>query len=358
MKKPYFVIPETMKKFLNIWILLGLIIIVCIEDSSAQPAINVFSDEFTGSIMNSQKWHIPTWVSPADGTYLGRTQFRCTQNATLPAVAAGETAINLETYNPTGFSFYGTDLITNRAFSPGNGLIFTIRAKIKTPVTRGMVGGIFLYDLTCACGAIHDEIDFELLTNNVNKVHTNIYSDEPFGTGHPDSASVANPVTEYHTYVIKWLPTEVTWSVDGGIIRTSNISPTGPMHFHLNMWAPGVEWNAAYSVALQPTNLSTSNQLYSMIVDYVRVDSLTAGANSVINEKMSEISFYPNPAHEQINISVPDKIIVSVYNTLGNMVIDKKEVTGSISVADLSPGLYLIKYEVGRVNYTRKIIIE
>jgi beta-glucanase (GH16 family) len=347
-----------MKKFLKVWIFAAMSIIVCIEDATAQPTINVFSDEFSGSIINSQKWHIPTWVSPTDGTYLGRTQFRCTQNATLPAVVAGETAINLETYNPTGFSFYGTDLITNKAFSPGNGLIFTIRAKINTPLSAGIVGGIFLYDLTCACGALHDEIDFELLTNNVNKIHTNVYRNEPLGTGHPDSVNVDNPVTEYHTYVIKWLPTEVSWSVDGNLIRTSSISPTGPMHFHLNMWVPGIEWNAAYSSVLQPTNLLASNQIYSMIVDYVRVDSLLAGENSIVEKEVTEIDFYPNPAHEQINFSVPGKINVSIYNTLGAMVIDKKEVTGNIPVTDLSPGLYLIKYEIDGVSHTKKIIIE
>jgi beta-glucanase (GH16 family) len=347
-----------MRRLFKVWMFLVLSIIINIEDSTAQSTINVFSDEFAGTVMSSQKWHIPTWISPTDGTYLGRTQFRCTQNAPLPAVTDNEAVINVETYNPTGFSFYGTDLITNKAFSPGNGLIFTIRAKIKTPYTRGIVGGIFLYDLTCTCGAIHDEIDFELVTNDINKVHTNIYSDEPFGTGHPDSVVVANPVTDYHIYVIKWLPTEVSWSVDGNIIRTSSISPTGPMHFHMNMWVPGIEWKAAYNGALQPVSLSASNQLYSMIVDYVRVDSLTAGAISVVDEKMSDINFYPNPAHEQINFSIPGKINVRIYNTLGDIIIDKKDVTGSIPVTDLSPGLYLIKYEIDGVSHTKKIIVE
>jgi hypothetical protein len=30
-------------------------------------------DNFTGNIVSSTKWHIPTWVSPTDGTFVGRT---------------------------------------------------------------------------------------------------------------------------------------------------------------------------------------------------------------------------------------------------------------------------------------------
>jgi hypothetical protein len=349
--------PEMERKIYEVMVLLVLILFLNLEILRGQATSQIFIDNFDGTIVNSARWHIPTWVSPTDGTYLGRTQFRCTP-ALLPAAILGEAVINVETLNPTGFSFYGTDLITNRSFVRGNGLIFTIRAKMKAPVTGGIVGGIFLYDLTCSCGAIHDEIDFELVTNDVNKIHTNIYSDEPLGTGHPESVTAVPPVTDYHIYVMKWFPTEITWSVDGNIIRTYGISPGGPMHFHLNMWVPGVEWPAAYNAALQPVTLPASNQVFSMIVDYVRVDSLTAGANSIVEEFKSGQYFYPNPAHDMIHFSDIGPTYVSIYNTFGDIVINRKDVAGNFSVEGLSPGLYLIKYEADGIIHTEKLIIE
>ena len=102
-------------------------------------------------------------------------RFRCTQNSSPPAANDSNAIITVETYNPTGFSFYGTDLISNQSFPLGKGIHITVRAKMDTS-TRGIVGGIFLYALKAGSTTLHDEIDFELLTNRTDGVQTNIYS--------------------------------------------------------------------------------------------------------------------------------------------------------------------------------------
>ncbi len=347
-----------MKKLFKILMIL-IIIIITVTVAKAQTT-TIFFDDFNGSKMNSLLWHIPTWVSSSDGTYVGRTQFRCSQNASLPSINNSQAVINVESYNPTGFSFYGTDLISNKAFTPGKGLIITVHAKIKAPTAGGIVGGIYLYDLTGA-GSIHDEIDFELITNKLNEVQTNIYSDESLGGGHPDFASIVDPITEYHTYVIEWLPNEVSWIVDEKVIRTNTDRvPTGPMHFNLNMWVPGIEWSAAYNASLQPTNVVSSNQIFSMIVDSVRIDSLIDMIpTSIIEKQEAEINFYPNPAHGLIYFTALGKINVSIYNVAGNMILNKKEITGgSLSIAGFPPGLYIIRYEQNNiVGNAKKLII-
>jgi hypothetical protein len=349
-------IPTKMKLF-KVLMIFCIIIIMGIECSIAQPLTNIFSEDFTDPIVSSLNWHIPTWVSPDDGTYLGRTQFRCTP-AALPAVISGEAFINIDSYNPTGFSFYGTDLISNRSFDRGNGLIITIHAKINSPVPGGIVGGMFLYDLTGTGGTNHDEIDFELVTNDTKKVHTNIYSNEPLGSGHPDSVSIENPFTDYHTYEIKWLPSGVSWLIDGTEVLRSPVSPAGPMHIHLNVWAPDIGWKAAYNSAIQPTGSQSSNETFSMLVDEVIVDSLKAIGDVIISDKESEMIFYPVPAHDRIFFSDSGKLDVRIYNSTGILMLYKKEVSGSLSVSGLSRGLYLIKYEKDEVIQTKKIVIE
>jgi len=254
-------------------------------DAAAANTSILLSDNFPGIIVDAANWHIPTWVSSTDGTFVGQTQFRCTQNAALPSVINGNAIIALDTYNPTGSSFYGTDLISNQEFNLGQGIIFTVTAKLNAPIPGGIIGGIFLYrppactpNCTSSSNTDHDEIDFELLSNDPNDVWTNIYGDEPLGTGHPESYPyLSGSVTDYHTYQIQWLPNQVTWSVDGTVIRTvTNQSPipVGPMYAQLDIWVPGSDDAAAYNANLQWTTSPGSDQTFSMSVDSVEVASI------------------------------------------------------------------------------------
>lgn len=243
--------------------------------AGANPSI-LLSDDFAGTIVDASNWHIPTWVSPIDGTFVGQTQFRCTQNAPLPVASNGNAIIALDTYNPTGSSFYGTDLISNQLFTLGQGLIFTVRAKMDAPIPAGIVGGIFLYAPPASTGnTLHDEIDFELLSNDPNNVWTNIYGNEPLGVGHPASYPYpSGSATDYHTYQIQWLPSQVSWYIDGTLVRTvatQSPIPAGPMYGHLNIWVPGSDFAAAYNPSLSWTSSPSSDQTFPMSVDSVTV---------------------------------------------------------------------------------------
>jgi beta-glucanase (GH16 family) len=240
-------------------------------------AATLLFDDFSGNMVSSIKWHIPTWVSPTDGTFVGQTQFRCAQNSLLPTANEGNAVITVESYNPTGFSFYGTDLISNQSFSLGKGIHITVRDKMNAS-TPGIVGGIFLYALKPGSTTLHDEINFELLTNLPSGVQTNIYSKEPLGTGHPQFvAYTSGSITDYHTYEIKWEPNQVSWFIDGILVRreTSNV-PTGSMKFHLNIWVPDSEWTQAYSPDLKPTTPESSNQIFRMSIDSVDIRSIAS----------------------------------------------------------------------------------
>jgi beta-glucanase (GH16 family) len=234
-------------------------------------------DDFSGTMVSSSKWHIPTWVSPMDGTVVGLTQFRFTQNSSLPAVNDGNAIIVLESYNPTALSFYGTDLRSNQSFALGTGIHVTVRAKMNT-TTPGIVGGIFLYALKPESTTYHDEIDFELLTNMPHGAQTNIYSNEKLGTGNVQFVPFPyGSITDYHTYEIKWQPNQVSWYIDGNLVRTETSHvPTGPMNFHLNIWVPDPGWPAAHDSNLKPATSPSSNQIFSMSVDSVHIKSISS----------------------------------------------------------------------------------
>jgi len=232
-------------------------------------------DDFSGDSVSSGKWHIPTWVSPTDGTVVGLTQFRFTQNSSLPAAENGNAIIVVESYNPTALSFYGTDLRSNQSFALGTGIHITVRAKMNT-TTPGIVGGIFLYALKPGSTTYHDEIDFELLTNLPNEAQTNIYCNEKLGTGNVQFVPYAHgSITDYHTYEIKWLPNQISWFIDGNLVREDkSCVPTGPMNFHLNIWVPDPGWPGAYHPNLKPATSASSNRVFSMSIDSVHIQSV------------------------------------------------------------------------------------
>jgi len=264
---------------------------------------DLFHDDFLGSIVNAFNWRIPTWVSPTDGTFYGQTQQRCSQNATLPAAADSNAIIALDTYNRTGSSFYGTDLISNLPFTAG--VRIAVRAKMNA-MPAGIVGGLFLYAPPAnPSTSDHDEIDFELLTTDPANVHTNIYADAPLGYGNPTSHSYdSGSLTDYHTYEIQWLPNQVSWFVDGTIVRTvatdgvdasvvtGNMGassgqspiPAGPMYLHLNIWVPDSSFTAAYNPGLHWTTSASDDQTYSMLVDWVEVTPIKcSGGNTSVD---------------------------------------------------------------------------
>lgn len=65
-------------------------------------------------------------------------------------------------------------------------------------------------------------------------------TNEPLGTGHPQFVPYASgSITDYHTYEIIRQTNQVSWLLDGQLVRTeSRHVPTQPMNLHLNSWVP------------------------------------------------------------------------------------------------------------------------
>jgi beta-glucanase (GH16 family) len=240
----------------------------------AKSGAILLKDDFNGPTVDTGLWHMPTWQSPSDGTFIGRTQLAVTQNSGLPAIVGSSVLIPIQTHSPRGGnSFYGTELISNREFPLGQGLDIKVRAKISTTDHPGLVGGIFLYTLKAGSNTLHDEIDFEFLTNRPDQVQTNIYGNEELGIGHAEFRPFATGLmSDYHTYEIQWRKGKVSWLIDGKVVRTTTEHvPAGPMQFYLNNWAPDRYWPQAFNPEIQPVKEAASNA----VLDALTVDSVT-----------------------------------------------------------------------------------
>ncbi len=217
------------------------------------------------------------------GSFYGRTQMR----QTLPAVSDGLLRLRLDSFNPTGFSFFGSEVISRQSFSTSlGGVAFEARVRLASPVP-GVVGGFFAYHFNTIT-RLHDEIDYELLGNDAaaaaNRVQTNAYRNEPLGVGHPQFVPLTG-LTGFHTYRMEWFTDRVRWLIDGQLAREDTVNvPQGAMELHLNIWAPAADWAEAYSAAIQPTASPAANTAYFVDVDYARVARLSAAVGAGASE--------------------------------------------------------------------------
>ena len=93
----------------------------------------------------------------------------------------------------------------------------------------------------------------------------------------------------------------------------------------------------------------------------------TAGSNnefagnevlSVGDNVITELSLYPNPATDKVNVVSNNPIdTIEVYDVLGKQVKLLKN-TNEINVSDLKSGIYLFKIYIGDLVSTRKIVVK
>jgi hypothetical protein len=232
----------------------------------------LFTDDFN-STLNTANWDYNKWEY--GGSFYGRTQ----QRQSLPVVSNGQLHLELDTYNPTNGSvpsFYGSEAMTTATFSnETGGVSFEIKAHFENTVVAGIVGGMFSYHTNP--GGLHDEIDFEAVSNRPNQIQTNVYANEPLGAGHPAFDQISGALTDEHTYRMEWFQNAVCWYVDGQLVRVdrSNI-PQNSMALGLNIWAPADDWAEAFSGALNPVTNASANTSYFFDIDSVHVARLSS----------------------------------------------------------------------------------
>ena len=236
----------------------GIIFFLCISYAHADT---IFRDDFNGTSVNASTWTYPT----GNPSYYGSTQIR----AYFPPVSNGLLHLQLDSYNPTGYSFFGSEIITQNPFTLGTGVIFETSARMTTPVT-GLVGGAFLYNYFTATD--HSEIDFELLSNFPTKVQTNIYANQALGAGSPAFDGTLD-ITQFNTYRVEWYPSIVCWYVNDQLVRTNTtLVPSDPLFLHLNFYVPSCQsWPLACNSNLVPASSQSNNQTWFLDVDWVQV---------------------------------------------------------------------------------------
>lgn len=102
-------------------------------------------------------------------------------------------------------------------------------------------------------------------------------------------------------------------------------------------------------------NFEFDNDGSGFIVDNIIIRDMDQMAVSDVSR--SQISIYPNPASEFLNIRTDDKIkSVKIYSAKGNLVKTENDHLSVISIASLPKGIYMVTIETDKGSETKKII--
>src|ERR1700749_5061552 len=110
----------------------GLFLAAGLTTALPAAAATLLDESFAGKPVDPKDWEIPTFKASGDGTFIGRTQFRVTQNSGLPKTDAQGAMISIETFNKAEPSFLGTEMISKQEFSAAKGLDVVVRAKMNS----------------------------------------------------------------------------------------------------------------------------------------------------------------------------------------------------------------------------------
>ncbi len=244
----------------------------------------LFQDDFsTNGRMSSVSWDYNHWSQENNPSFIGQTQMR----QELPFQQGGMARIRLDTWLDKN-AFLGSEAITIDKWDvQSGGLAFDGRFRY-TETQGGMITGFFTYEYFPAGSnrAIHDEIDYEILTTQLHKISTNVFAHES-ANKNPLSVAVAeNSLAAFQNYRMEWTPSAVRWLINGVQVRieTDHI-PTQPSQVHLNLWGVPQGWGPSpgdpdgppiSDPNFTPAQQASDNKTYFFDVGQVKVSRMSS----------------------------------------------------------------------------------
>ncbi|KAL9027347.1 MAG: hypothetical protein Q9196_004118 [Gyalolechia fulgens] len=219
----------------------------------------------------------------------------------------------LLTLSETGNSSFGTLLASTTYVWYGK-----ISAEMKSSRGQGVVTAFILMS------DVKDEIDFEWVGTDLQNAQSNFYFQGIPDYDNGKNLSVkSSTFDDYHTYEIDWQPTQLTWSIDGSILRTVKRSdtwntttnqyhyPQTPARVQLSLWPAGSPKNGQGTIAWagglvnwNAPDPSAVGYYYSMIKD-VKVDCYDAPSG--VNKTGSKSYIYTSDTGLDKSVAITDE---------------------------------------------------
>ncbi|KAK5075875.1 putative glycosidase CRH2 [Lithohypha guttulata] len=157
-----------------------------------------------------------------------------------------------------------------------------VGARMKTSAGAGVVTAFILLSDT------KDEIDFEFVGTDLLTAQSNFYS---LGITNYDNGKnltiSSDSMANYHDYEIDWTPDQLTWSIDGKVLRTLKKSdtynetssrysyPQSPARVQLSLWPAGLPSNPKGTIEWAGGEIAWDSPYMTNGYYYSQFDSVT-----------------------------------------------------------------------------------
>ncbi|MFF1568677.1 family 16 glycosylhydrolase [Streptomyces sp. NPDC058293] len=239
-----------------------------VQPAAGPPGTLVFSDEFTGSALDTAKWKVRDQERTESDRTDGIRWWYKPANVRVIPDNGGNLAIDLRKLTTNQYA--GGRVDTDGVFDYTHG---TIEARIHVPPTEGHLGAVWLqaHSMGSELGTAADGAEIDLLESAYtdDRYAATIHYDG-YGTDHKQSSQiVAAPslhTTHYHTIGLNWAASKMEFTYDGTVVRAvtdtkliSQVKEYPILSHEVLDWAAG-------DVTTAPLDYQST-----MYVDYVRV---------------------------------------------------------------------------------------
>ncbi|KAL8789440.1 MAG: hypothetical protein Q9195_006806 [Heterodermia aff. obscurata] len=236
-----------------------------------------------------------------------------------------------------------------------------ISAQMKSSRGDGVVSAFILLS------DVKDEIDFEFVGKDLAHAQSNYYFQGITDYDNEKDLAVDGGSTfdDYHTYEIDWQPDQLTWAVDGTVMRTLKKSdtfnkttnqyhyPQTPSRVQLSLWPAGlskngqgtVEW-AGGLIDWNSQDIQANGYYYSMFKD-ITVECYDAPKDANVTGDTSYIYTKNDGIESSVATTNDDTVLKSLLGTGTDMDKDypsaaaSASASGSAAASDVAtvPGL-------------------
>jgi len=356
-------------------IVLLVSLVMAVNGLAGQNWQLVWSDEFDGDTLNTEKWSYQTGTGSEYGLdRWGNNELQYYQEENV-TVGDGLMTITAKRENVEGSQFTSGRI---RTIDMGDWTYGRFEFRAKMPVGKGLWAAIWMLPTDSNYGgwAASGEIDImEYLGDDTTKVHGTIHyggqwpNNQHRGTDYDTDDTAFH--RSFHTFALEWEEGMLRWYVDGELFQNlgtgmwysdGGVFPAPfnkRFHLLINL-AVGGNW---------PGNPDGSTVFpQEMVLDYVRV--YQDGGNSVGAES-SEVMLeqnHPNPFDDYSSISFSlreeEHVLLEIYDALGRKVqtlADQLYGPGShqvgVEAGRLEPGLYSYRMKAGSSSAIRQMLI-
>lgn len=297
--------------------------------SWAQCPTLVWSDEFSGTTLDTQNWNVQT----GDGCVLGicgwgNNELQSYQNANI-AVDNGTLKITARRVAVDGKEYTSARINTEgkRDFTYGR-----FDARIKLPQGGGLWPAFWMLSTPEPYGGWPQsgEIDImEFVGNEPTKTLGVIHYGLPFPDNQNQGTSFelnsGNFFDEWHVFSVEWVENEIRWFVDGNLFQVKRNTDVAPLrwpfdhdfHFLLNV-AVGGNLGGQVDNTIFPA---------TMEVDYVRVYDLggpfISGSRSVENAETGVVYTIGNATNEtMVDWTLPEGASIMAGENSAEITVD------------------------------------